>query len=109
MVLTDHSLPLTDPIAWLRVLLFGLAVGAGFNVQAALVGSGGYTNAFAAQPPAADWSTFSITGLQAGATVKVKGASISVEASSALELKGATVNINGSGAVNISGGMINLG
>jgi hypothetical protein len=33
--------------------------------EAALVGSGGYTNAFSSQPPAADWSTFSITGAAA--------------------------------------------
>ena len=32
------------------------------DAHAALVGAGGYTNDFAIQPPAADWSTFSIGG-----------------------------------------------
>jgi phage protein D len=47
--------------------------------------------------------------IEAGASLKIKGATVSVEASGPLQLKGATVDIQGSGPVNIKGAIINLG
>jgi len=44
-----------------RLPLLALAVSASV-AQAASVGAGGYTNAFGAQPPAADWSHATLTG-----------------------------------------------
>jgi hypothetical protein len=50
---------LFNPLVVVACLLFVTAI---TPVRAALVGTGGYTNDFAIQPPAADWSTFSIGG-----------------------------------------------
>jgi hypothetical protein len=46
-------------------LILFLTAGVFTSGEAAQVGSSGYTNAFSALPPAADWSTFSITGAAA--------------------------------------------
>lgn len=73
---TPHWLPLPPPAspasrlnrirpsALLALIVLAAACWPG-AVRAASVGLAGYTNAFAAQPPASDWATFSIAGATA--------------------------------------------
>ena len=51
---------------WFPAALAALLIANG--VRAASVGPGGYTNDFSAQPAAADWATFSLTGAAADLT-----------------------------------------
>jgi uncharacterized protein involved in type VI secretion and phage assembly len=47
--------------------------------------------------------------LEAGSSMTIKGASITVEASASLTLKGATVDVQASGPLNLKGSIINIG
>ena len=62
---------------WLLVLLAAACLAT--DARAALVGTGGYTNGFGTQPPAADWSTLSI-GSGAGNIISAGAMDLAVAA-----------------------------